>query len=791
MFKNENWVRHLVSIAGFILMAVPVTTAQAQTQRGGVRVVDALTGQPVATASLIGPQGQVLASATIDGMLPAQPEAGFVLAPGYKTHAISQPIAAVIALTPLTALLPEALAQGMRPATFAKEDVALTGPRGVAPMGQGQAANLGQDIPFLIQQTPSAVATSDAGAGIGYTSVRIRGTDATRTNVTLDGVPVNDAESQGTFWVNLPDLASSLQKVTVVRGVGSSSSGPGAFGAGLLLQTRQPSDTAFVTADNSAGSFGTRRHSLQVGTGKIGPGFSAEARLSRIASDGYIDRAASSLYSYLAVVRYQGARGFAARLLHTSGREQTYQTWYGLDKRQADTARTRNTAGTDFGQRSTPYLNEIDNYRQDYWQLHLSKPLSAGWRLGGALFYTQGQGYYEQYKVQDALFNYGFQFRDSVPPPTDLVRRRWLRNHYFGATATLQLDTGRHSLVLGGLASRYLGQSFGRIIWGQSPFIPAPDYTYYQSNSTKQEASTFAKYTYTLPGGLSLYADMQLRALNYTLGGTESGNIPVAINRRYVFANPKAGLGYDAGGAGRLFLSVAVAHREPTRTTFTDTRGGKDPRPERLTDYELTYTTRLGAVLPTVTVFYMDYNNQLVQTGQLNDVGNAIFKNIARSYRRGIEAQASYIPTKNWVLSGSVTLSDNRLESYSDTLAAVVPTTFTRTPIAYSPALTAQGRISWQPFPQAEATLLGRYIGKQYLDNTGTESLSLPAYALADLRLAYQLSTKKYYGLARLTLQINNLTDLRYSNNGYAYAGTAYVFPQAGRNFLAGLLLSF
>lgn len=767
-------------------------SAQTQTI---LRLLDAATGSPIEVATVADLEGKPLEQAATDGRVTLPSGAAFVLAPGYRAYRLTGKEGSTVRLSPLSANLPEVVAEGIRPQTFSLTDVTLTGSRGVAKLGQGQSANLGQDIPYLIQQTPSAVTTSDAGTGVGYTSLRIRGSDATRTNVTLDGVPVNDAESQATYWVDLPDLASSVSNVTVVRGVGSSTSGPGAFGAGVLLQTRQPSDTAFITADNSGGSFGTRRHSFQVGTGRFGKGFSAEARLSRIASNGYVDRATADLYSYLGVVRYRSERGFTARLLHTSGHERTYQSWNGVEKAQADTNPTFNSCGTDYGQKAVPHKNEVDDYRQDYWQLHVGSPLGRGWRVGAALFYTFGQGYYEQYKVGADVASYG------LPPApgdtvttTDLVRRRWLRNHYYGLTGTLQYDTGRHSFTFGTLASRYDGQNFGRIIWAQTQAVPAPDYQYYSGKTLKQEVSAFAKYIYTLPSGLSFYGDAQIRSLNYRISGTDNDGALPNLNKRWLFFNPKAGIGYDAGRAGRISLSAAVAHREPTRTTFTDTRGGTDPRPETLIDYEIGYRTQVGKLRPELTVFYMDYYDQLVQTGQLNDVGNVIFKNVDRSYRAGVELQANYVYSPKLVLGGSVSLSQNRLKVYTDTLSDAggnpVATTFKDKAIALSPAVTAQGRITWMPVSNLEATLLARYIGRQYLDNTERKDLSLAPYALADFRIAYQLPASGLAHTIRLTFQVNNLTNARYSNNGYVYYNQAYVYPQAGRNFLAGLLIS-
>ncbi len=772
---------HLFAIS--ILLACSTALAQ----QAGLRVVDAQTELPISVAVLADDAGLALANSNEAGLLPADPKGAYVLAPGYKAHKLAAK-EVLIRLQPLAYALQEVVATGLRPQTFALTDVSITGSKGIAPLGNPQAANLGQDVPYLVQQTPSAVTTSDAGTGIGYTGLRVRGSDATRTNVTLDGVPVNDAESQGTFWVNMPDLASSVGQVTVVRGVGSSSNGPGAFGASLMLQLRKPSDTAFVTVDNSAGSFGTRRHSVQLGTGRFGKGFTAEARLSRVSSQGYIDRASADMYSYLAVLRYQGKNGFTARLLTTQGHERTYQAWYGVPKDSLATNRTFNSAGTDFGQRPTPYGNETDNYGQTYWQLHLNQPLGQGWRLGGALFYTRGGGYFEQYKVRNPLAWYGLPGNDTA----DLVRRRWLANHYYGATATLRYDSGQHSFTLGTLASTYVGASFGRIIWGQGAALPYPDFEYHRSPSLKREASAFAKYSYTLPMGLQLYADVQVRGIDYRISGIENELQAVDFKRTFLFVNPKAAVGYDLGPGGQLSLSAAVAHREPTRATFLAPSGGQ-PRPERLVDYELSHRGIFGNLTTEATLFYMDYYDQLVQTGELNDVGFVLFKNVARSYRRGVELQARYKLQSNLFASGSVSVSANRLKAYSDTLLGAdgnpQVVTYRNATLAYSPGTTAQGCLTWLPIKGAEVTLLGRYVGQQYLDNSQSKDLSLPAYGVADLRLAYELPKAGPFRTVRASVQINNVLNARYSNNGYTYLGTAYVFPQAPRHFLAGLTL--
>ena len=686
---------------------------------------------------------------------------------------------------------------------------------------QVRERNLGQDLPFLLQNTPSAVATSDAGTGIGYTYLRIRGTDATRTSVLLNGVPVNDAESQGTWFVNTPDLASAVQDVQVQRGVGTSNYGPGGFGASINLRTATTGMLPSVYLANSVGSWGTMKNTLVAGTGRLYNRFSAQIRLSQVASSGYVDRAAARLSSTQADLAYYGKR-FKLNLLYLKGQERTYQAWYGVDEATLQTNRRYNLAGTDWGQKNDPYQNETDNYSQTHYQLHLDAGLAKNWSLQSTVFYTQGGGYYEQYKVKDTFATYGLDtlrlargstgpdglIKDSIAKygSSDFVRRRWLQNDFFGANASLHYAGQHHDLTLGAFASLYQGRNFGRIVWAQLAALPEPDYMFYNSPSRKHEVSLFARYRYQANGKLAFMADVQARRVSYHSTGADLAGEYLPFKLNWFFLNPKAGAEFTAGHT-KTTLFAGITNREPTRASIITTSGGP-PKAEQLFNLELGHQITGVTYHAGINLFYMHYKNQLVLTGETNNVGDPLMRNVERSFRRGIELDGQWRVHPGITLMGTLTLMQTGLSQYNALTTILNESgnylgdsalSFNNKPIAYSPAQIATAIVQFKLLKSLTVELIGRYVSQQYLDNTGANDRSLNPYALADARLAWQPAVSGLKML-RITAQATNLLSTRYESNGYTgftlvptggHVNYNYYFPQAPVTLLVGVELGF
>ena len=658
--------------------------------------------------------------------------------------------------------------------------------------------NLGTDIPFLLNLTPSVVVHSDAGNGVGYTGIRIRGTDATRINMTLNGIPYNDAESQGVFFVNLPDFASSVDNLQIQRGVGTSSNGTGAFGATLNLNTNETREQAHAELSNGYGSFDTWRNTVKVGSGLINDRFTLDARLSRISSSGYVDRAGSDLQSFHLSGAWLTEKS-SLRLNVFSGREKTYQAWYGIPESKLVEDRTFNPAGTE--KPGDPYDNETDNYRQTHYQLFYNRKLNRRLSLQTALFYTRGLGYYEQYKSDEDHSDYGAPHpvfgRDTVFR-TDLVRQLWLDNHFFGQTFSLQYKDDKQEVIGGGGGTRYIGYHYGKVIWAQQGFDK--DHRWYDLDAYKNDLNMYVKWQRKLDERLSLFADLQYRHVTYDLNGFRN-NPGVAADNRWDFLNPKAGLTYRLP-KGRAYLSWAVANKEPNRDDF---EAGVDQQPvhETLHDFEAGYE-KSGATLSWgLTGYYMRYRNQLVLTGRINDVGAYARTNIPNSFRAGLEAQAGWRPKEWFDATGNVTFSRNRilgLTAYYDDYdnGGQKTETFDRTPISFSPDVTAAASWNFRPLQRVEVSLLQKHVSRQYLDNTGRRERSLAPYLVHDLRLNWK-PTIPGVRETSLTLQLNNLFDVRYEPNGYTfsyvYGGSLitenFFYPMAGMHFMAGLTLKW
>jgi iron complex outermembrane receptor protein len=662
--------------------------------------------------------------------------------------------------------------------------------------------NLGQDLPFLLQQTPSVVSNSDAGNAVGYTGIRIRGTDPTRINVTLNGIPYNDAESQGTFFVDLPDIASSISSIQIQRGVGTSSNGAGAFGATIALSTNEFNEKAYGEINNAAGSFNTWKHTLKAGTGLIGEHFTVDARASKVSSDGFIDRAATDLKSLQLSAAYYNKKS-SLRFNLITGAEKTYQAWYGVPGSLLNTNRTFNSAGT--AKPGEPYDNETDNYQQDHYQLFFNHSFSNKLFLNIGTFLTKGKGYYEQYKAGAKFSSYGLPnrvFGATTVTRTDLIRQLWLDNNFYGQIFSIQYKGLKDGLTFGGAWNKYDGKHFGEVLWANMG-VPV-NYRWYNVKSEKTDQNFYGKWQHSLNSNWQTFVDVQYRHAGYTTEGFRN-NPRLGIDRTFNFINPKAGVTYSNRG-WQVFGSYAMGNKEPNREDF-EAGVTTQPLPERLHDFELGIEKRNNTASWGATAYYMLYKNQLILTGQVNDVGAYTRINIPNSYRLGLELQGS-AKVAEWInMSGNLTFSRNKIkrsEEYVDeynaagTYLGQVKTTFANTDISYSPSLVGAGAINLLPFNNLEFSLLGKYVGRQYLDNTENKFRSLNPYYVQDIRVNYSPKNKPF-SLLNIIGQVNNVFNKKYEPNGYTYSYISdkvlstenYYFPMAGINFMLGINVSF
>lgn len=695
--------------------------------------------------------------------------------------------------------------------------------------------NVGQDLPYLLQYTPSAVVASDAGAGVGYTGIRVRGTDGVRINVTLNGVPMNDAESQGTFFVNFADIASSTSSIQLQRGVGTSTNGPGAFGATMsisnLLQSEQPG----IELSNSVGSFNTWKHTLRAGTGLLNNGLQFDVRLSKISSDGFRDRSASDLKSLQLTTGWKINQKTSLRFMLMSGTEKTGQAWAGVHEAQLKDSTAQltrhyqhNLGVMYFTQQDSvnlfqsdprkynyfTYKNQTDNYQQDYYQFFVDHKFSDYLTGNIAFFLTRGRGYYEEYKPEESFSSYGLS--DFVSPSmqdtisqTNLVRQLWLDNHYYGSVFSLMYAKNNTRLTLGGSYSEYKGDHYGFIKWAQ--YNVPDDYRWYLLDAQKNDFNTYLKAEQTIKDKLTVYGDLQYRNVAYDINGFRK-NPTLTPFVSYNFFNPKAGVSYllrnSATQRQRLYASVAVANKEPNRDDF-EASPINLPKPERLTDVEAGYEINRKAWSVGANAYYMMYKDQLVLTGKINDVGAYARTNVAESYRAGLELQAAVRPAAWLDVFGNATFSQNKIRNFTEYLD--VWDDFTQesinhgtTDIAFSPNVVGAGGIRLAPFrnlpkgQRFEIELMEKYVGNQYLDNTGNEGRSISAYYLTDARIRYSIGIKPFREVSAV-LALNNLLNHQYESNGYTYSyrfsGTTYTdnfyFPQAGFNWLLGVTLKW
>lgn len=684
--------------------------------------------------------------------------------------------------------------------------------------------NFGQDLPYLLSMTPSAITTSDAGAGVGYTTLRVRGTDGTRINVTANGVPINDAESHTVFWVNLPDFASSVKDMQIQRGAGTSTNGAGAFGASINMQTGDFSMKPYAEFNGSYGSFNTHKETVKVGTGLIDEHWSFDARLSNISTDGYIDRASVGLNSYYLQGGYYDDNT-SIKLITFAGKERTYHAWNYASKEEMELyGRRYNSCGfmytTDDG---TPhfYDDQTDNYTQKNYQLLLNHNFTSQWNLNIGLHYTKGDGYYQEYKGGRSLVEYGmapFEHNGSLVEKSDLIRKKAMDNWFGGGIFSVSYKGDRLNASLGGGLNRYDGDHFGKVLWVQN-YIGAldPDHDYYQNNATKNDGNIYLKANYELFGSLNAYLDLQYRHIDYKINGsndkydwtaTTPGMQKLAIDENFDFFNPKAGLSWQIDRNNRLYGSFSVAHKEPTRNNYTDGYFTNHPKAERLFDYELGYTYANSWLSAGANLYYMDYKDQLVLTGELNEIGEPMANNVSDSYRMGIELMAGIKLPCGFQWDINATLSKNRVQDFTETLfedgtvgteAWVIK--HGDTPIAFSPDFILNNRFGYT-FRGFEAALQSQYISKQYMSNARQEECTLDAYFVSNLNLSYTFKLPKLKSVT-VGCTIYNLFNEEYENNGYAgsyyeiengekarynYAGYA---AQAGTNVLGHIAISF
>lgn len=665
-----------------------------------------------------------------------------------------------------------------------------------------QSRNLGQDIPTLLGYLPSVVMTTDTGNGIGYSGIRVRGSDATRVNITINGVPYNDSESHLSYWVNLPDLVSSVENIQVQRGVGTSTNGSGAFGASINLLTDAIQDKASAELSNSFGSYNTMKNTVKFSTGRISDNFELSGRVSKIKSDGYIDRAWADMKSYFLQGAYQDEHRII-KAIAFGGNQQTYQAWNGLeDKEKLENDRTYNISGEMYdkdGNLIGFYKNETDNYEQNHYQLHWNERLSYNWTANLAFHYTKGEGHYESYKGKQKLSDYGIspvEINGELISRTDLIRQKWLENHFYGTVFSAQYKKEQWNLILGGGYNKYEGDHFGNVIWTRDILLDEYVKQYYFDNSTKTDLNVYSKANYQLSDKWNAFVDMQYRTVNYKANGAETGVVDDSFN----FFNPKAGITYRLNATNNLYFSYAKAQKEPNREDYKN----GSPKPEKLDDFELGWRLNKEQLKINLNAYYMCYQDQLVLTGAISDTGAPIRENSGDSYRMGVEADLIIRASDKWIFRPTMAISQNKnIDFYAERDGELK--NLGNTDIAFSPDIVLSNTITFMPIESVQISLLSKYVGEQYMSNLGLDSSKLNSYFINDLNVSYEIKPKKLFETIRLSALVNNILNKRYISNGYFYSydddysdpniittidGAGY-YPQATRNFLAGLTLIF
>lgn len=647
--------------------------------------------------------------------------------------------------------------------------------------------NLGQDIPILMNFLPGVVTTSDAGAGVGYTGIRVRGSDNTRINVTINGIPYNDSESHGTFWVNMPDFVSSTESLQLQRGVGTSTNGAGAFGASLNLLTDGVAEDAYGQISSSIGSFNTLRNNVKFSTGLLNDHIEISGRLSRITSDGYVDRASSELESYFLQAAYKDDNTLIKALLF-GGHEITYQSWNGIDAETLKNDRTFNSAGiyTDENGNTQFYDNEVDNYKQDHAQLLWNEQLSDTWSTNTALHYTRGRGYFEQYKEDEDFADYGFDeltVNGDTLNKTDLIRRRWLDNNFYGVVFSAKYRKDNLNVILGGGWNSYQGDHFGEVIWARFASNSEIRDRYYEDNSNKTDFNFYTKVNYTLNEMWSLFGDLQYRRVGYLANGEDTG----LVDDTFKFFNPKAGIVYDINTNNNLYFSYAVANREPNRNDYED----GNPKPEKLNDFELGWRYVSPNFQMSTNAYYMWYKDQLVLTGGLNDVGAPLRENVGDSYRLGLEIDASLKLVENFFWRPNLAISSNKnIDFFTNVNGSLQE--LGNTTIALSPGIVASNVFVYSLTDILQLSLMTKFVGKQYLNNIGNEESVLDSYSQTDFNIQYQIDVNTFIDNITLSGLVNNIFNSKFVSNGADYGGGfIFYYPQAGTNFLLGATVRF
>ena len=658
--------------------------------------------------------------------------------------------------------------------------------------------NLGQDLPILLNFLPSVVTTSDAGAGIGYTGIRVRGVSPQSTNITINGIPFNDPESMGTFWVNLPDFTSSVQSLQLQRGIGTSTNGSGAFGASINILTDNISQTPYAEISSSFGSFNTRKNTIKFSTGKINDVFEFSGRFSKIDSDGYVDRAYSDLKSYFIQGTYlKGSTLIKA--ISFAGHEKTYQSWYGLTMDQLKENRRQNPY---------TYENEIDNYKQDHYQLHWNEKINNFWSFNLGLNYTYGRGYFEQYREDDNIETYGgivssdTNLNGEKTDTTDLIRRRWLDNDFYVFNSSLNFVKNKIDLTISSSYSSYFGDHFGEVIWARtfSSNGKIRD-RYYEGLGEKKDLSFFTKLLYSIDEKIEFYSDLQYRNVKYNTSGTTSDLVNMLIDKSYGFFNPKIGLSYKLNLNSLLYVSYARANREPNRTDY---ESNPDIQPERLNDIEFGWRLRNKNMSLNLNSYFMLYDEQLILTGEIDDVGNPKRTNSGSSYRIGLEIENRINISELFSFETNLTLSSNKNKNIFSMVDGALYN-YGKTNISFSPSFVGSNAIIYQPSEKISLSLLSKYVGKQYMGNTDQPNSILESYFVNDININYLLKPEKIFQSISINFLINNILNKEYISNGYYYTyddtwsvpgqiktldGAGY-YPQATRNFLAGLVFEF
>lgn len=664
--------------------------------------------------------------------------------------------------------------------------------------------NLGQDIATQLNFLPGVVTTSDAGAGIGYTGFRVRGTGNQGINVTINGIPYNDSESLTTFFVNLQDFTSSVESLQLQRGVGSSTNGSGAFGASLNILTDAITNEAYGEISNAFGSFNTRRHTVKFSSGLLNDHIEISGRLSQIKSDGYIDRASSNLKSYFLQAAYKDDNTLI-KAINFAGSEVTYQSWYGVDADTVENDPTFNPAGiyTDKDGNIRFHDNQVDDYKQDHYQLHWNQKFDNSWSSNLSLNYTYGRGFFEEYKEDEDFANYDFtpiELGGETINTTDLIRRRWLDNDFYVASASVNYKDNNIDVISGALFSTYRGDHFGEVIWAQNAGGSNINDRYYDGDAEKNEVSAFAKATYRFNKQWSVYGDLQGRFIDYTTGGINSDRQAFEIDENYSFFNPKAGVTYSFNSANQFYASFARANREPNRTDFEN----GSPKPERLNDYELGWRYSNPTVNLNINGYYMGYRDQLVLTGAIDDVGAPIRANSGKSYRAGIEIDAAVKISKHLSIQPNIALSSNKNQDFFFQRDGVL-TNLGSTNISFSPDIVIGNTIRYAPIDGFQVSFLSKYVGEQYMGNIDSKASLLEAFFINDLSISYELKELPIFKSIVFNGLVNNIFNKNYVSNGYFFTfdddysspgdittieGAGY-YPQSGINFLVGATLKF